>query len=136
MIVADTNLIAYLLIVGDKTPIASQIYKRDPDWIVPQLWQHEFLNVLATYVKHGGAAIEDALSVWQESLQFLTYRERSVNMSDALRMAADYQITAYDAQFVTLAKSLDCWLVTEDRQLLSELPEHTRSMNQFLEMGE
>ena len=48
MIVVDTNVIAYVLIEGDKTALAQQVAKKDPDWKVPPLWRHEFLNVLAT----------------------------------------------------------------------------------------
>lgn len=134
MIVADTNLITYLFIAGDKTVVANQIYEHDPDWIVPVLWRHEFLNVLATYVKYGGANVEDVVSIWEESERFLSDRECSPNMVDALRLAAEHHLTAYDAQFVALAQSLDCWLVTEDQQLLKKLPDTACSMSQFLEM--
>ena len=41
--------------------------------------------------------------------------------------------TKYDAQFLTLAQSLGCWLVTEDKQLLKNSSEYARSMQQFLD---
>jgi hypothetical protein len=50
---ADTNLVAYLLIDGDATPQARAAWQKDPDWILPPLWRSEFLNVLATSVRHG-----------------------------------------------------------------------------------
>ena len=37
MIVADTNLIVYLFITGDKTSLAQEILAKDPHWIVPPL---------------------------------------------------------------------------------------------------
>jgi predicted nucleic acid-binding protein len=133
MIVADTNLIAYLLIAGDKTATARQVYQQDPDWFVPPLWQHEFLNVLTKYIRYEGSNVAEALTIWQNSIQFLSYRERRINLANALQLAASLQISAYDAQFLTLAQSLGCWLVTEDKQLLKKSPEYTQSMQQFLD---
>ncbi|HID50459.1 MAG TPA: PIN domain-containing protein [Anaerolineae bacterium] len=133
MIVADTNLIAYLFIAGDKTETVHQVYQQDKDWFVPPLWRHEFLNVLAKYIRYEGASITDALSIWQSSVQFLSYRERRVNLTDALQLAASLQMSTYDAQFLTLAQSLGCWLVTEDKQLLKKSPEYAQSMQQFLD---
>ena len=51
MIVADTNLVAYLLIEGDQTAAARRVWERDRDWILPPLWRSEYLNVLATLVR-------------------------------------------------------------------------------------
>ena len=51
MIVADTNLIAYLLIDSAQTAQAEAILEKDGDWHAPSLWRHEFRNILATDVK-------------------------------------------------------------------------------------
>ena len=53
MIVADTNLIVYLFINGDKTPLAQKVLAADPHWIFPPLWQSEFRNVLAGHLRRG-----------------------------------------------------------------------------------
>jgi hypothetical protein len=45
MIVADTNLVAQLILELDLTEQAQRVYQRDPDWRLPELWRHEFLNV-------------------------------------------------------------------------------------------
>jgi predicted nucleic acid-binding protein len=55
MIVADTNLIVYLFITGDQTALAQKVLDKDPQWIVPPLWQSEFRNVLAAYIRRGMA---------------------------------------------------------------------------------
>ena len=44
MIVVDVNVIAYLLINGEKTVEARSVRELDSDWIVPDLWRDEFLN--------------------------------------------------------------------------------------------
>lgn len=32
MVIVDTNILAYLLIVGERTADAQSLYDRDPDW--------------------------------------------------------------------------------------------------------
>ncbi|HSG40567.1 MAG TPA: VapC toxin family PIN domain ribonuclease, partial [Thermoanaerobaculia bacterium] len=68
MIVVDTNVLAYLLIEGEKTELATAVWRLDPEWRLPVLWRHEFLNILATYVKAGGAEVSDAEQIWKEAL--------------------------------------------------------------------
>lgn len=51
MIVAGTNLIAYLLIDSAQTAQAEAILEKDGDWHAPSLWRHEFRNILATCVR-------------------------------------------------------------------------------------
>ncbi len=49
MIVVDVNVVAYYFIEGDKTALAREVMQADPDWRLPSLWRHEYLNVVATY---------------------------------------------------------------------------------------
>jgi predicted nucleic acid-binding protein len=53
MIVADVNLLAYLLIEGEFTEIAERAYARDRRWIAPRSHRFELLNVLATNARAG-----------------------------------------------------------------------------------
>ena len=38
MIVVDTNVIAYLLIRGERSAAMDRLLEADPEWIAPQLW--------------------------------------------------------------------------------------------------
>jgi predicted nucleic acid-binding protein len=96
MIVVDTNVVVYLMIAGEKTEMAQRAFRRDSDWTVPSLWRHEFLNVLATLVRHGGIEIDEAIDIWQRSLHLFTSGERDVDMSHALRLASQHDICAQD----------------------------------------
>ncbi len=136
MIVVDTNIITYLILTGDKTSLARQVYEADPQWVVPQLWKHEFLNVLVTHVRHDLLTVDGALQAWRVSQDILYRREQPVSMPLALQLSITHELSAYDAQFATLARSLGCWLVTEDQKLIKKIPENTRSMSKFLELGD
>jgi hypothetical protein len=46
MIVADSSLIAYLLIPGDKSELADEVLLKDADWAVPLICRSEIRNIL------------------------------------------------------------------------------------------
>lgn len=117
MIVADTNLVAYLLIEGDQTEAARRALARDPDWTMPTLWRSEFLSVLAVSHRAGVLDLDQALHVWRVATDLFGAREVEVDGESALRTAVEASISAYDAQFVVLAEQLGVSLVTADRKL-------------------
>ncbi len=51
MIVADVNLVTYLLVPGPHTAAARSVQFRDSDWIAPGVWLYEFVNVMASHVR-------------------------------------------------------------------------------------
>ena len=67
MIVADTNLVAYLLIEGEQTAHARAVWREDPAWKVPSLWRSELLNVLATSHRAGALTADEARLAWQRA---------------------------------------------------------------------
>lgn len=133
MIVVDTNVIAYLLIAGEKTELAQQAYDKDHVWIVPLLWQHEFLNVLASFVQYGGGSIEDATEIWQQATALFITREHELDMEQALYLAHEHGVSAYDAQFASTALELELPLISEDRRLLHAFPTLARSLHAFID---
>ena len=131
MIVVDTNVIAFVLIEGDKTALAQQVAKKDPDWKVPPLWRHEFLNVLATSAR---AEVIDALqaeALWHKGLDLFVRAEREADGSASLKLAIEHAISAYDAQYIALAQSLETQCITEDKRLLKTFPDTAVSMKAF-----
>ncbi len=131
MIVVDTNVIAYLLIEGDRTEAARQSWQEDPDWYAPPLWRSEFLNVLAVSVRAGVLSAVAAQRAWLGSLTLMGEREVEVAGGKVLETAIARGLSAYDAQFVVAATNLGAQLVTSDQRILEAWPEGAISMESF-----
>ena len=128
MIVIDVNVIVYLLTETPQRESARQVYERDSDWLVPPLWRHEMLNVLATLTRQDVLDVSSALTVWRNALGLLEMREQQPDMENALALAVDHRISAYDAQSVELATSLGVLLVSEDKKLQRLFPKMVFSL--------
>jgi predicted nucleic acid-binding protein len=122
VIIVDVNVVAYYFIDGEKTAAARDLMRHDPDWRVPSLWRHEYLNVLATYARRGGATATQARTLWRRALELLGPREEAIDPEAALALAIDHPISAYDAQYVALGQRLGARFVTEDQRLLRAFP--------------
>lgn len=131
MIVADTNLIVYLFITGDQTTLAQKALAKDPHWIVPPLWQSEFRNVLAAYIRRG-MMLSRAKRLMSDALQTLEKREILPPYEKVLDLIAESNCTAYDCEFVALARELGVPLVTADKQLLRQFPDWAISLEGFV----
>lgn len=130
MIVADTDLIVYLFITGDQTPLAQKVLGKDPYWIVPPLWQSEFRNVLAAYIRRG-MTLQHAKQIMENALQTLESRQIIPSFERIMDLIAESDCTAYDCEFVALARQLSIQLVTADKQLLNRFSDCAVSLEEF-----
>jgi predicted nucleic acid-binding protein len=131
VIVVDTNLLVYLYIQSEHTKRAVKAFLKDPDWAAPVLWRSEFLNVLTACLRKGIVALEAAIEIAGEAELLMEGGEFSVGSLDVLKLAAESRCSAYDCEYVALARELNVPLVTTDRQILSEFPEVGRSLEEF-----
>jgi predicted nucleic acid-binding protein len=132
MIVVDTNIIGYLYLAGDRSAQAEQVLLKDPDWSAPLLWRSELRNVLALYIRKNLLSLEDAQQIMGEAIKLLNGREYDVVSHQVLRLAATSTCSAYDCEFVALAKDLDLPLVTTDQHILSQFADITISLDTFI----
>ena len=121
MIVVDTNVLAYLLIDGDRTAEAQALRLADPDWRSDPFLLIEFGNLLATQVK------ADALTAAQAEELLATATQQiadwvEVPHAEVLALAIDRRISVYDARFIACAQRLGTPLVTEDARLRAATP--------------
>ena len=90
------------------------------------------LNIAASYAKFTQAGLTRVAAVWEQADAQFGSRSRPVNMTEALRLAAKFGISAYDAQYVLLAQELNVWLVTQDKKLRAAVPDRTLSLRDAL----
>jgi predicted nucleic acid-binding protein len=127
MVVVDTNVLAYLLITGDRTRDAQALFRRDADWRSEAFILVEFSNILATYLRARSLTIKQARVVLAEADRQL---KGLVNVPHdrALEVAERLSVSAYDARFLAAASSLGGKLVTEDVRLRAAAPTRTVSL--------
>ena len=127
MIVVDTNVIAYLLIEGDRTADAQALRLADPDWRSEPFLLVEFSNLLATQVRTKALSAAQAKSLLESAAQQVSAWVE-VPHAEALAVALDRQVSACDARFVACARRLSAPLVTEDSRLRAATPGSSMSI--------
>jgi hypothetical protein len=98
VIVANTNLIGYLLLPGPLRDVATQIFLRDRAWHAPLLWRSEFANTLLGFVRRGDFDLETALDLRNEAMLLMENMEHAVNGAQVMRLALLSGCTAYDCE--------------------------------------
>ena len=132
MIVADSNLIAYLLIPGDKSELADAVLLKDADWAVPLICRSEIRNILTLYMRHEGMSLAQGRTTMEKAERLWNGREYAVPSDDVLELTYRHDVTAYDGEFVVLAKQLGIPLVTFDKAVLKTFPNVAITAEGFL----
>jgi predicted nucleic acid-binding protein len=132
MIVVDTNVICYRWISSPKSAAAETALAKDPHWIAPVLWRSEFRNVLGLAIRQKALTIDAAKEVASKAEASFERREFAVSSDAILQLVATSNCTAYDCEFVALAREQGVQLVTADRQILNDFPEVAISLERFV----
>lgn len=132
MIVVDTNIIGYLYISSDRSQQAEQALIKDPHWAAPVLWRSELRNVLALYLRKTHMPGSVARRIMQEAEGLMRGREYEVTSHHVLDLVASSQCSAYDCEFVALARDLDVPLVTVDKLILSHFGDTAVELGRFI----
>ena len=132
MIVADANVVAALYFDCAATADAHRMLDLDGDWVVPELWRHEMLNIAANYAKFAQRGLAGVIAAWEHADATFSARQRQVNMSTALTLAVKHRASAYDAQYLALAMQLGVQLVSLDKKLCAAAPEIAISLREAI----
>ena len=129
MIVVDTNVIAYLLIPSPWTEAAEDLLQAEPVWAAPPLWRSEFRNILAGYLRRGTLSFEQTLALQSTAESLLAGHETSVESRAVLELVRGSNCTAYDCEFIALARQSGSVLYTLDAKLLAAFPDTAKPLN-------
>lgn len=131
MIVVDSNTIIYLHVQSEKTDLALRALQKDPYWVAPPLWESEFRNVLAGYIRRHILKPDDAKLIMKSALQTMEGREILPSFDLVLDLIAESDCSAYDCEYVALARHLKVKLVTSDHKILRNFPETATDLGAF-----
>ena len=132
MIVADTNIISYLLLPTSFSTSADALYQIDSHWVAPTLWKSEFRNVLALYLRKELVTFEKALQLQDSAELLMTDNEYNVTSSQVLSLVTKSTCSSYDCEFISLAQHLNIKLVTQDKKVLREFPSCAVSIDEYI----
>ena len=118
MIVVDTNVMVKLVVGGADGAEAARLYERDQEWAAPPILISELRNVLVGYVRRGAMSREPAVAMIDHASLVLGDRVVNPPGSGVVEVALSCGLSAYDAEFVVLARLLGVPLATADRAIL------------------
>ena len=99
----------------------------------PILWQSEFRNVIAFYIRTQDLELANAIKIMNEAAHLMNDNEYDVTSLDVLKLAELSGCSAYDCEFVALAKDLEISLITFDKKVLKAFPEYTISLENYIQ---
>ena len=132
MIVADTNTIAYLYLNSEKSAQAEQLLILEPKWIAPALWKSEFRNVLTLYLRKNILSFDEVLMISQQAESLMLENEYEISSAHILQLVNTSSCSAYDCEFVALAKLLNIPLVTADKKIIQAFPGIAQTIDDFI----
>lgn len=113
---ADTNLLVALACKTDFSALAFAVRKKDADWIAPVIWQSEFRNALLGMMRSGKIGISTASAAFR--LAWESVDTFDIATGAVLRLAEAHGLSAYDAEFASLAEWRECKAVSFDDDLV------------------
>ena len=132
MIVVDTNVIAYLYLTGEYSDLSEWLLEHDPDWMAPRLWRSEFRNVIALYLRKELMGLQDSLEILEEAEWLMSDFEFEVPSAQVMQLAGESGCSAYDCEFIALARYFRVPLATNDNALLQAFPDTAQSVQSIM----
>jgi predicted nucleic acid-binding protein len=122
VIVADANVLVYLVVQGSRTDAVREVVGRDDAWAAPQFWRSEVLSALSGYVRRGDLDVAGAAERFAVAEAAVGGREFDTEPAEVLELAARSGCSTYDCEYVAVALALGVPLVTADKQVLQAFP--------------
>ncbi len=112
-IVSDTNILLAVIFNEPEKDNIIQLTSGN-EAIAPEILPYEVGNALSAMIKRNQITQKEALNA-QKSINTIPVRLISIDISQALKLAIDFNIYAYDAYFLQCAINQSCPLLTLDK---------------------
>ena len=136
MIVVDTNVMTRLMVGGEGSADAVLLFEQDPEWAAPIILMSELRNVLLGLVRRGVLVSDQAKAISDDAAAILGDRITTVSSAQVFDVALECGLTAYDAEFVALARTLGVPLATSDSAILQGATDVAVSLSNARELTE
>jgi len=132
VIVVDTNIICLRWLPATETDRADALLARDSHWSTAVLWRWEFRSALAGYIRRGSLTAATATTICLKAESTMSSNEFRAPPAHVFDLIANSSCSAYDCEFVAVAREQGVRLITADRQILREFPHIAQSLENFL----
>ena len=133
MIVVDSSVVFALVVARDAYHLLSLAARRmDSDWHAPALFRSEFRSVAAGHLRRG-EALSNVLAAAANAE--LAVQSHHVTDQEVFAVIQESSLSAYDAEYVGLARRMGCSLVTTDKQILDHYPNLAVRLQDFIASG-
>lgn len=128
-VVVDASVMAKWLFVEDHSPNARAFLRAiagERQVVAPPLIRSEITNIVYKKLRAGGPSLVQADHALARFMAFrINLAEPDDLYASALKLAAQYNLGAtYDAQYLSLARTLDAEFWTADRELARAVSAH------------
>ncbi len=121
-VVVDASVVIPLYFGEELSEQAAQLFRQDGDLLAPDLIWCETANAIWKRHRRGQISQPDACEVTRKILNLpLSIHESEDLVSDALKVAMQYDRTTYGSLYVALAIRTDSTMVTADKRLVNAL---------------
>jgi len=131
VIVVDTAVLVHAWLQTPEHVQAQALLDADPHWYAPYLWRSEFRNALTQYMRHRNLALREAQEITRFAEEQMYGCELFVDPVAVLDLVASSTCTAYNCEFVALARELRVPLITTDKQILRDFPRIARPLADY-----
>lgn len=104
----------------------------EPKWIAPSLWKSEFRNVLTLYLRKNILTFDCCLMITQQAESLMLENEYEISSAHILQLVNSSNCSAYDCEFVALAKLLNIPLITADKKIIKAFPDIAQKIDDFI----
>jgi len=132
MIVADANTLAYVWLPSLYSEEVEALLNNERQWAAPFLWRSEFRSILAKYLKANYYSFSQISEVMRKAEEFMSSHEYFAKSDSVLNLVNESGCSAYDCEYIAVAKELGVKLVTYDKQLIKEFPDTAMTAKQYL----